>query len=164
MAVPAGRCAVCPGGAPPKISEMPICPVSAVCKTQAKQRSCIVHDCKRIVKIKQVSGSVVRGAARINLDIFSADLEGQCEYFILDLSDLLHGCPSWVFNTSMSECTWKYVYSTPLKHVEHSMDHIGSHKRAFQFTAHGLCMGPTHGVTQSDHTIGSSDSYVLYFV
>jgi hypothetical protein len=54
MAVPAGRCAVCPGGAPPKPSEIPNCPVSAVCKTQAKQRSCIVHYCKKIVKIKQV--------------------------------------------------------------------------------------------------------------
>ena len=35
------------------------------------------------------------------------------------------------------------VQYTALKHVEHSMDHIGSHKRAYQFTSHGLCMGPT---------------------
>ena len=75
-------------------------------ETQAKQRSCIVHDCKKIAKIKQVSGSVVSGAVLgLHLDIFSADPEGQCEHFILDLSDPLHGCPSWVCNTS---CLWDH--------------------------------------------------------
>ena len=34
------------------------------------------------------------------------------------------------------------LYTTPLKHVEHSMEHIGSHKRAYQFTSHQFCMGP----------------------
>ena len=89
MAVPAGRCAVCPGGAPPEPSEMPICPVSAVCKTQAKQRSCIVHDCKKSLKSSKYRAVLSAGLLGVNLDIFSADPEGQCEYFILDLSDPL---------------------------------------------------------------------------
>ena len=35
------------------------------------------------------------------------------------------------------------------------MDHIGSHKRAYQFTSHGLCMGPTQcGIGQLRLEVG----------
>ena len=48
------------------------------------------------------------------------------------------------------------------------MEHIGSHKRAYQFTSHQLCMGPAQCVTplsaeaaQPSHALAGGASSVL---